>query len=158
MDPQGISNNIRSCQVARYYHLYRPDQPPTEVPFNVGGALTQFIPLDSCLPNTPAGVLKSFQRRQRNDFLSSPLPFYSIPSDDQCHEIIIFHASEADIQAIHFLPPHIIGESDMTSSKRYARHSLPSRVGGMMVQHHDAQQKFRKGSSQRRYVRLITSI
>jgi len=81
---------------------------------------------------------------------------YSIPRHQECHEIIKLLELEVDIRAIHFLPPQIIVELDMTSGKKYDRHSLPSRAGGISIQYHEANESFWKGLSQMGYERLIT--
>ncbi len=145
---------------AIYVHLpdimIRTDQPPTEIPLTIGGALVRFIPEDMFLPNIPAGSLRPYPNSQRDDLLSSPLRLYSIPSHKQCHEIIRLLELEVDIRAIHFLPPQIIVELDMTSGKKYDRHSLPPRAGGMSIQYHEANEGFWRGSSQMGYERLIT--
>lgn len=131
-------------------------RPPTEIPLTTGGALVRFVPEDMFLPNLPAGALRPYPNRQRGDLLSSPLPLYSTPSHQQCHEIIRLLTLEVDIRAVHFLPPQIIVELDVTSEKSYARHSLPSRAGGISIQYHEAHESFWKGSSQKGYERLIT--
>ena len=46
----------------------------------------------------------------------------------------------------------------MTSGKKYHRHSLPSRAGGISIQYHEASESFWKGSSQMGYKRLVTPI
>lgn len=133
------------------------DQPPTEIPFTLGGALVRFVPEDMLLPNIPDGSLRPYPNSQRGDLLiSSSLPLYSIPSHQQCHEIIRLLELEVDIRAIHFLPPQIIVELDMTSKRKYNRHSLPSRAGEISIQYHEANESFWKGLSQTGYERLIT--
>ena len=135
--------------------IIRTDRPPTEIPLTTGGALVRFVPEDMFLPNIPVGALRPYPNTQRGDLLSSPLPLYSIPSHQQCHEIIRVLALEVDIRAVHFLPPEIIVELDVISGKKYARHSLPSRAGGISIQYHEAHESFWKGSSQKGYERLI---
>jgi len=98
--------------------IIRTDQPPTEIPLTIGGALVRFIPEDMFLPNIPAGSLRPYPNCRRDDLLSSPLPLYSIPSHKQCHEIIRLLELEVDIRAIHFLPPQIIVELDMISGRK----------------------------------------
>lgn len=137
--------------------IIRTDRPPTEIPLTVGGALVRFVPEDMVLPNIPVGSLRPYPNSQRGDLLSSPLPLYLIPSHQQCHEIIRLLELEVDIRAVHFLPPQIIVELDNTSGKKYNRHSLPSRAGGISIQYHEANESFWKGSSQMGYERLITS-
>ncbi|KAI4135290.1 MAG: hypothetical protein LQ347_000808 [Umbilicaria vellea] len=136
--------------------VIRTDQPPTEIPLTVGGALVRFVPEDMVLHNVPDGSLRPYPNRQRGDLLSSPLPLFSIPSHQQCHEIIRLLELEVDIRAIHFLPPQIIVELDIVGGKKYNRHSLPSRAGGISIQYHEANESFWKGSSQMGYERLIT--
>ena len=136
--------------------IIRTDRPPTEIPLTVGGALVRFVPEDMVLPNIPVGSLRPYPNSQRGDLLSSPLPLYSIPSHQQSHEIIRLLELEVDIRAVHFLPPQIIVELDNTSGKKYNRHSLPSRAGGISIQYHEANESFWKGSSQMGYERLIT--
>ncbi|KAL9102382.1 MAG: hypothetical protein Q9163_002475 [Psora crenata] len=136
--------------------IIRTDRPPAAIPLTVGGALVRFVPEDMFLPNLPAGSLRPYPDRRRADLLSSPLPLYSIPSHQQCHEIIRLLELEVDIKAIHFLPPQIIVELDMTSGKRYDRYSLASKAGGISIQYHEANESFWKGSSQMRYERLIS--
>jgi len=136
--------------------IIRTDQPPTEIPLTIGGALVRFVPEDMVLPNIPVGSLRPYPNSQRGDLLSSPLPLYSIPRHQECHEIIKLLELEVDIRAIHFLPPQIIVELDMTSGKKYDRHSLPSRAGGISIQYHEANESFWKGLSQMGYERLIT--
>ena len=149
---------------ARAIHVNLPDiiittnRPPTEIPLTVGGALVRFVPEDMVLPNTPVGFFRPYINSQRGDLLSSALLLYSIPSHQQCHEIIRLLMLEVDIRAIHFLPPQIIVELDMMSGKKYERHSLPSRAGGISIQFHEAMESFWKGSSQMEYERLITPI
>ena len=149
---------------ARAIHVNLPDiiittnRPPTEIPLTVGGALVRFVPEDMVLPNTAVGFFRPYINSQRGDLLSSPLLLYSIPSHQQCHEIIRLLMLEVDIRAIHFLPPQIIVELDMMSGKKYERHSLPSRAGGISIQFHEAKESFWKGSSQMEYERLITPI
>ena len=138
--------------------IIRTDQPPTEIPLTIGGALVRFVPGDMFLPNLPVDSLKPYPNSQRGDLLSSPLPLYSIPRHQECHEIIKLLELEVDIRAIHFLPPQIIVELDMTSGKKYDRHSLPSRAGGILIQYHGANENFWKGLSQIGYERLITPI
>lgn len=136
--------------------IIRTDQPPTDIPLTIGGALVRFVPEDMFLPNLPVDSLKPYPNSQRGDLLSSPLPLYSIPRHQECHEIIKLLELEVDIRAIHFLPPQIIVELDMTSAKKYDRHSLPSRAGGISIQYHEANESFWKGLSQIGYERLIT--
>ena len=136
--------------------IIRTDRPPTEIPLTVGGALVRFVPEDMLLPNIPLGSLKPYPNSQRSDLLSLPLPLYLIPSHQQCYEIISLLDLEVDIRAIHFLPPQIIVELDNASGKKYDRHSLPSKAGGIPIQYHESNERFWKGSSQRAYERLIT--
>ena len=143
-------------------HISFPDitiqtnHPPTEIPLTLGGALVRFLPEDMFIPSVPEGALRPYPNSQRSDLLSSSLPLYSTPSLQQCYEIIRLLAVEVDIRAVHFLPPLIIVELDMTSGKKYARRSLPSRAGGISIQYHEAHEGFWKGSSQMGYERLIT--
>ena len=136
--------------------IIRTDQPPTEIPLTIGGVLVRFVPEDMVLPNIPVGSLRPYPNSHRGDLLSSPLPLYSIPRHQECHKIIKLLELEVDIRAIHFLPPQIIVELDITSGKKYDRHSLPSRAGGMSIQYHEANKSFWKGLSQMGYERLIT--
>jgi len=129
------------------------DQPPTETPFIVGGAIVGFVPEDMVPPNIPVGFLRPYPNSPRSDLLSSPLPLYSIPSQQQCHEIIRLLGIEVEIRAFHFMPPQITVELDMTRGKKHNRHSLPSRAGGISIQYHEANESFWKGSSQMGYER-----
>ena len=97
--------------------IIRTDRHPTEIPVTVGGALVRFIPEDMFLPNIPAGSLRPYPSTQRDDLLSSSLPLHSIPSHQQCHEIIRLLELEVGIRAIYFLPPQIIAELDMAGGK-----------------------------------------
>ena len=147
---------------ARVIHVHLPDliirtdQPPTEMPLTIGGALVRFLSEDMFLPNIPGGSLRPYPDGRRVDLLTSTLPLYYIPRHQECHKIISLLELEIDIRAIHFLPPQIIVELDMTTGKKYDRHSLPSRADGMSIQYHEANESFWEGSSQMGYERLIT--
>ena len=136
--------------------IIRTNQPPANIPLTVGGALVRFVPEDMILPDIPVGSLRPYSNKQRGDLLASPLPLYSIPSHQQCYEIIRLLELEADIRAIHFLPPQIIVELDVKKGKTYNRRSLPARAGGLSIQYHEATESFWKGYSQMGYERLIT--
>ena len=136
--------------------IIRTDSPPNDIPLTVGGALARFVPADMVLPNIPVGPLKPYPNSQRSDLLSSDLPLYSIPSQQQCQEILRLLELEVTIRAIHFLPPHIIVELDTKSGRKYDRRSLPSRAGGISIQYHEADENYWKGSSQMAYERLNT--
>ncbi|KAL9610229.1 MAG: hypothetical protein Q9167_005051 [Letrouitia subvulpina] len=145
-------------------HIGPPDifvdteHPPTKIPLTLGGALVRFAPPGLCIPMTPFGSLRPYPDRKRDDLLTSPLPLYSIPPHEICLEIMQLLGQEVDFRAIHFLPPLIYVELDISTGKAYNRHSLPSKAGDVSIQYCHSAEGYWKGLPQMDYQRLTTPV
>ncbi|KAI4223186.1 MAG: hypothetical protein L6R40_008518 [Gallowayella cf. fulva] len=61
-----------------------------------------------------------------------------------------------DIRAVHFLPPAIVIELDVSSGRAYQRFSLPSKAGGLTIKYHQSLEPYWKDSSHAAFQQLIT--
>lgn len=137
-------------------------QPPQPMPFTLAAMLVRFIPTEP-YPNyypVPEGDFKPLSTTKRNDLLAAPLRRYEFPSSEIRSEIIQKLRTKADIRVIHFFPPLIIVEIDVSTGRKYERKSLPAKAGGLNIMYHVNENGYWKGTSQKAFERLTipTSI
>lgn len=132
------------------------NQPPKTVPYTVAALLARFVPEGSdCHCSIPRGF-KPLSTNQRDDLLSYSINRYEFPLEGTRHEIISKLLKEVDIREVHFVPPLIIVEIDVSTGRTYARKSLPGKAGGLNIMYHESSEGFWKGNRQKSYERLIT--
>ena len=119
--------------------IIKTENPPKDVPLTLGGALLRF---------TPPNVYLHYPSKRRDDILTYTLSQFSFPSDAQCHEILQKLEKEVEIRAVHFIPPQIFVEIELTSPRYYERHSLPAEAGGVRIQYHQTEDEFFGGRPQ----------
>lgn len=132
------------------------DQPPKTIPYTVAALLARFVPENSSLHCSIPGTFKPLSTTERSDLLTYPLKRYEFPLEETRKEIINKLREEIDIRAIHFVPPLIIVEIDVSTGRTYARKLLPGKAGGVNIMYHESQEGYWKGNSQRAYEKLVT--
>lgn len=136
--------------------LIYTNQPPKNVPYTVAGMLARFVPEDSTFQCSIPGAFKPLSTTERSDLLAYPLHRYEFPLEESRYEIINKLLKEVDIRAVHFVPPLVIVEIDVSTGRTYARKSLPGKAGGLNIMYHESIEGYWKGNSQKAYERLVT--
>lgn len=132
------------------------NKPPKIVPYTVAALLARFVPEESNLQCSTPGAFKPLSTTQRNDLLTHSLCRYEFPLEETRRDIINKLRKEVDIRAVHFVPPLIIVEINVSTGRTYARKSLPGKAGGLNIMYHESAEGYWEGNSQKAYGRLIT--
>lgn len=129
---------------------------PKTVPYTVAALLARFVPAESNLHCSIVGAFKPLSTTERSDLLKYSLYRYEFPPEEARREIINKLCEEVDIRAVHFVPPIIVVEIDVSTGRTYARKSLPGKAGGQNIMYHESPEGYWEGNCQKEYEMLIT--
>lgn len=136
--------------------VVKTTSPPNQIPLTLGSALCCFIPPGLPPPNLPMGHFAPYGTSNADILTATPLSRFAFPDHEVSIAIVESLSVLMDIRAVHFLPPMIVVELDVSSDRIYQRFSLPSKAGGLTIYYHQSAQPYWEDSSHSAYQRLIT--
>ncbi|KAL9627433.1 MAG: hypothetical protein Q9204_006568 [Flavoplaca sp. TL-2023a] len=153
-----ISKQFHAEEV--YYELpdivVKTTSPPTQIPLTLGSAPCRFIPPGMIPPHLPLGKFAPYPTSEADIMKDITLSPFTFPDNETCIAIIDNLSTLMDIRAVHFLPPMIVVELNVSSNREYQRFSLPKHAGGWTLWYHKSPQPYWKESFHSAYQRLIT--
>lgn len=127
--------------------LIHTNEPPKPLPLTVAGVRARFVPAESGLKCCiPLGPFSPLRKANLDDLLpQSLLCPHEFPSEEARYEIINELREEVDIRTVHFSPPLVIVELDVSTGRVYPRSSLPGKAGGLDILYYESAEEYYTG-------------
>lgn len=144
-----ISNRYRASRVdfSHPYLIIYANQPPEIVPYTVAAVLARFLPEQSTIVCSLPLTFKALSTTERSDILAYTLDRYKFPLETTRHEITNKLSEEVDSRVVHFVPPLIIVEIDVSTGLTYTRKSLPGKSGGLNLMYYESREEYWQDNS-----------